>query len=163
MTTIGSADIIRRWLAPITGHVLDVGTGDGQFLRAVLPARVEAITLVDLAPRPLPEAAARVADLAASVRMIDGNVEHVQPPVADVVLALGITDHLSNWTAIAHRLCKLARQIVIVDFPRRAWLRCRDVHTGSRADVEAAFPDGDDVEIVKTRQHWIVRATGCAG
>jgi len=163
MSLVG-ASVIGRWLAPVTGHVLDMGAGDGRFLRSVLPPRIEEITLVDLAPRPLHEALARVADRAATVRAIDGNLARVDPPIADVVLALGITDYLSDWCGIVNRLRSHARLALIIDFPRRAWLHRRDtqLHAGSRADVRAAFADGDAIEIAPTRLHWIVRAAGSA-
>lgn len=166
-------DVIGSWLASVTGHVLDVGTGDGSFLADVLPPRVDAITLIDLAPRPLGEAADRLAGRAGIVRTIDGDVEDVAPPVADVVLAFGITDYLSDWTGIVERLRGRAREFVIVDFPRagavrtlarRVWLHWHDValHTGTRADVSAAFGASVDLEITDTSLHWIARAGGTA-
>jgi SAM-dependent methyltransferase len=166
-------DVIRGWLTSVTGHVLDVGTGDGRFLADVLPPRVDAITLIDLAPRPLAEAAERLAGRAAIVRTVDGDVEQVTPPVADVVIALGISDYLADWAAIVDHLRGRARELVIIDFPRggtvrtlarRMWLHLHDVtlHTGTHHDVHAAFGTCEDLEVVPTRLHWIARAGGTA-
>jgi hypothetical protein len=136
----------------------------------VLPGRVEVCWLLDISPAALVRARASVASTAGEVRVVTGDLDDVELPEVDVVVACGVTDYHQDWAQLIARLRRAARDMVIVDFPRAHtmhgmvrywWLRSHGVElrTATEREVRAVCGSGD---LAATRLHWIARMPGGA-
>lgn len=168
----GEADrraVIAPWLASATS-ILDAGCGDGELVASMLGPHANVVHLVDVAPQLVERARARLAPRVRVVHAIVGDVDTVELPRVDVVLALGVADYHPRWPALVARLRTVARQALVIDLPRaftlrslarRGWLAAHGVrlHVATRARARSLFSDG---ELYATRLHWVARLPGVA-
>lgn len=100
-------------------RILDVGTGTGR--AALLFARGGArVTAVDASPQMLEVARARTAEQGIrSITFGVGDVQALEFPNRsfDVVCCLRVLMHTPRWRTVVAELCRVADQLVIVDYP----------------------------------------------
>ncbi|QXD16207.1 class I SAM-dependent methyltransferase [Rhodocaloribacter litoris] len=112
------AQVTRRLLGDQDGSVLDVGGGHGQNL-PVLTERFDTVVVHGSSPacemhiRPWTEQGA--------VRFVVGPLTSL--PFAsqefDVVIAYRLLAHVEDWPAFVAELCRVARKMVLVDYPSK--------------------------------------------
>jgi SAM-dependent methyltransferase len=99
-------------------RILDVGTGTGR--AALLFARGGAkVTGVDASEQMLGVARRRAAEQGVSVRFQPGDAHNLEFPnrSVDVAVCLRVLMHAPNWTRCVAELCRVADQLVVVDYP----------------------------------------------
>jgi len=100
-------------------RILDVGTGTGR--AALLFARGGArVTAIDASEQMLQVARSRAAaEGVGSIRFQLGDAHHLDFPDRsfDVVCCLRVLMHTPRWSAVLSELCRVADQLVIVDYP----------------------------------------------
>lgn len=96
--------------------VLDVGGGHGQIARPLVRAGCD-VTVLGSAP----ECEHRIRDLTASggCRFVVGNVIALPFPDRsfDAVVSFRLVTHCERWPLLIAELCRVARTVVIVDYP----------------------------------------------
>ena len=112
-----------RVLANMVGRIanrsiLDVGTGTGR--AAILMARGGArVTAVDASEEMLAIARSRAVDEHLDVQFLPGDAHELEFPDRsfDVVISLRMLMHARQWRACVGEMCRVARRLVIVDYP----------------------------------------------
>ncbi len=107
-------DVLAR-LAPAGKHVVDVGCGSGELSveAAKMGARVTGIDVVDGMVAIARELAA-AADVADRTEFRLGDALSTELPAADICLLVGVIEYYQDAESVIARLCKAARQAVIV-------------------------------------------------
>ena len=98
--------------------ILDVGTGTGR--AALLLARGGAnVTAVDASVEMLGVARRRATEEGASIRFLVGDAHALDFPDRsfDVALSLRVIMHTPRWRQCIGELCRVAGQLVVVDYP----------------------------------------------
>jgi 2-polyprenyl-3-methyl-5-hydroxy-6-metoxy-1,4-benzoquinol methylase len=115
-----------RVLANFVGRIkdrviLDVGTGTGR--AALMLARGGArVTGVDASLEMLAVAQHRAAEESLPVRFLPGDVHRLEfdDRAFDVVISLRLLMHAADWRQSIAELCRVADQLVIIDYPSSA-------------------------------------------
>jgi len=114
-----------RVLADFVGRVqgrsiLDAGTGTGR-AALLLAAGGARVTGVDASEEMLKVARGRAAEQGATIRFLAGDVHALDFPDRsfDVAVALRVLMHSPQWRRCVAELCRVADQLVILDFPSR--------------------------------------------
>lgn len=109
---------------PLPGRLLEIGTGKGRFLAALLK-KVRRVTTVDLDPAEQRFARLNVAfeGLSRKARFIHADAAHLPFDARrfDAVVSLNALHHLENWNAVlaeALRVLKPGGKLVLADFSR---------------------------------------------
>ncbi len=115
----GQATVLERFLGPVAGRsILDVGTGTGRaaFLMAAAGARV---TGVDASEEMLAIARQRAAHLPHAIEFVAGDAHALAFPdrAFDVAVSLRVLMHTPRWRMCVDELCRVSRDLVIVDYP----------------------------------------------
>lgn len=113
------ARVLANFVGRIQGRpILDVGTGTGR--AALLMARGGAkVTGVDASEEMLAIARQRAADqgIAVTFRTGDAHTLEFRDRSFDVVISLRVIMHTPRWTDCVAELCRVADQLVILDYP----------------------------------------------
>jgi 2-polyprenyl-3-methyl-5-hydroxy-6-metoxy-1,4-benzoquinol methylase len=144
--------VIASFLDPIAGRrILDVGTGTGRAAIA-LARRGAIVSGVDASSEMLTVARRRAADAAVTVTFGPGDA-HQLPFAArsfDAVTCLRVLMHTPGWQQALGELCRVARDLVVFDYPARAsaaalQAAARKAALAAGMDVEAyrVFGDGE--------------------
>lgn len=99
-------------------RILDVGTGTGR--AALLFARGGAqVTGVDASEQMLTVARQHAAEQGVSARFLLGDAHHLDfhNRSVDVAIGLRVLMHTPNWRRCIAELCRVADQLVVVDYP----------------------------------------------
>jgi SAM-dependent methyltransferase len=136
--------VIASFLDPIGGrHILDVGTGTGRAAIA-LTRRGAIVTGVDASNEMLAVARRRAADAGASVTFGHGDAHHLpfEDGSFDAVTCLRVLMHTPGWQQALGELCRVARDLVVFDYPAVAsaaalQASARKVALAAGVDVEA--------------------------
>lgn len=99
-------------------RILDVGTGTGR--AALLCARGGAlVTGVDASEQMLSIARQRASTEGVSARFLPGDAHNLEfgDRSVDVAISLRVLMHTPNWRRCVAELCRVADQLVIVDYP----------------------------------------------
>jgi ubiquinone/menaquinone biosynthesis C-methylase UbiE len=149
------ADTQARVLANLVGTIqnrviLDVGTGTGR--AALLLARGGAnVTAVDASNEMLAIARRRATEEGAPVRFLVGDAHALDFPDRsfDAVVSLRVIMHTPQWQQCIAELCRVAKRLVIVDYPSAHSFAAlesasrRLAHAaGSRTEPYRVFTDG---------------------
>ena len=159
---IGSlvASAQARTLADFVGRIqhrsiLDVGTGTGR--AALLFARGGAwVTAIDASDEMLRVARSRAAaEGVTNIRFEPGDAHHLDFPDRsfDVVCCLRVLMHTPRWTAVVSELCRVADQLVIIDYPS----------VTSAAAIESAARRVLHAGGLKTEPYRVFRPSAIAG
>ena len=174
----GPTQYLERAVAVVTRHamptVLDVGCGTGRVGEAALGAGARAYVGIDLSPRMLGFARARLARFA-SVELHEADFLDLElGRTFDVVLALGLFDYLEEPTRAARWLRAHCASTLVASFTRWDWVKgpvrhfhyrvvngCRVFdYTESRAKTLLTAADFSTAEIVHTtRRGFTIEAT----
>lgn len=119
MVASEQAAVLRSFLGPAAGrHILDVGTGTGRaaFLMASWGADVVG---VDASEEMLSIARTRAAQQPGDVTFQSGDAHHLTFPDRsfDVAVSLRVLMHTPGWRQSIAELCRVSRDLVIVDYP----------------------------------------------
>jgi len=113
------ARVLADFVGTIRGRtILDVGAGTGR--AALLLARAGAnVTAVDASSEMLAVARRRAAEEGATVRFLKGDAHSLDFPDRsfDVAVSLRVIMHAPQWRQCIGELCRVAEQLVIVDYP----------------------------------------------
>ena len=160
--------IVRAFLHEARARtVLDVGGGHGQLARPLAAAGYE-VTVLGSAD----SCRARIADLADAgrCRFVVGNVIALPFPdrAFDAVVSVRLLPHCGHWTELLGELCRVARAVVVVDYPVAAglnamapWLfaakqrmekNTRTWRNFSHAEVDGAFAAARYVPVARRGQ-----------
>jgi 2-polyprenyl-3-methyl-5-hydroxy-6-metoxy-1,4-benzoquinol methylase len=115
------AQVLTEFVAARGRSILDVGTGTGR--AALLLARAGAdVVGVDASEQMLAVARSRAAAEGASVRFETGDAHALAFPdrSVDAALSLRVLMHTPDWRQCVAELCRVARDIVVVDYPAAA-------------------------------------------
>ncbi|HMP77428.1 MAG TPA: class I SAM-dependent methyltransferase [Kiritimatiellia bacterium] len=109
--------IVRDFLhAAQTRTILDVGGGHGQLARPLASTGYD-VTVLGSAE----SCRARIADLADAghCRFVVGNVVALPFPdrAFDAVVSVRLLPHCGRWPELIRELCRVARNVVVVDYP----------------------------------------------
>jgi ubiquinone/menaquinone biosynthesis C-methylase UbiE len=122
------ARVLANFVGRIQGRpILDVGTGTGR--AALLMARGGAtVTGVDASDEMLAIARQRAREQGLSVTFENGDAHKLpfRDRAFDVVISLRVIMHTPRWTDCVGELCRVADQLVILDYPSRrsvAWIQ----------------------------------------
>lgn len=109
-------ELLRR--VPPRATILDVGGGHGQLTPALLEAGHDVVVLGSA-----PEAGARIARYCESgrCRYTVGDLINLPYPARsfDVVISFRLLPHMRAWRRVIAEACRVARTMVIVDYPSR--------------------------------------------
>ena len=115
------ARVLANFVGRIQGRpILDVGTGTGR--AALLMARGGAtVTGVDASDEMLAIARQRAREQGLSVTFENGDAHKLpfRDRAFDVVISLRVIMHTPRWTDCVGELCRVADQLVILDYPSR--------------------------------------------
>ena len=119
LVATGQADVLMRFLGRAAGRsVLDVGTGTGRaaFLMASAGAHV---TGVDASEEMLAVARARAAAVPHEIEFAAGDAHALAfgDRSFDVAVSLRVLMHTPRWRTCVQELCRVSRELVIVDYP----------------------------------------------
>jgi SAM-dependent methyltransferase len=111
----------------VAGHetpsVLDVGCGPGRVGESVLAAGAGSYVGLDLSPRMLALARARLGD-DHRVELLEGDFPNLELDGAfDVVLALGLGDYVRDPPRAAEWLCARCSSTLVASFTRWSWVK----------------------------------------
>jgi 2-polyprenyl-3-methyl-5-hydroxy-6-metoxy-1,4-benzoquinol methylase len=116
------ARVLANFVGRIKNRViLDVGTGTGR--AALLLARAGArVTGVDPSAEMLAVAQRRADEEHLAVRFLPGDIHRLEfaDRAFDVVISLRVLMHAADWRQSIAELCRVADQLVIIDYPSRA-------------------------------------------
>jgi len=116
------ARVLANFVGRIKDRViLDVGTGTGR--AALLLARAGArVTGVDPSVEMLAVAQRRADEEHLAVRFLPGDIHRLEfaDRAFDVVISLRVLMHAADWRQSIAELCRVADQLVIIDYPSRA-------------------------------------------
>jgi len=115
------AHVLADFVGRVQGRaILDAGTGTGR-AALLLAAGGARVTGVDASEEMLKIARGRAADQGATVRFLAGDVHRLEFPDRsfDVAVALRVLMHSPKWQLCIAELCRVADQLVILDFPSR--------------------------------------------
>ncbi len=115
----GQAHVLEQFLGEVRGRtVLDVGTGTGRaaFLMSDLGA---AVTGVDASEEMLTIARERAAGMPTAPVFASGDAHALDFPDRsfDVAVSLRVLMHTPRWGLCVDELCRVARDLVILDYP----------------------------------------------
>jgi SAM-dependent methyltransferase len=113
------ARILSEFIAPAPGRtILDVGTGTGR--AALWLARAGAdVTGVDASEEMLAVARSRAASEGVNIRFQTGDAHALAfaDRSVDVAVSLRVLMHTPDWRRCVSELCRVARDLVVVDYP----------------------------------------------
>jgi len=113
------ARVLTNFVGRIPGRrILDVGTGTGR--AALLLARGGAqVTGVDASEEMLGIARQHAAEQGVSARFLPGDAHNLDfhDRSVDVAISLRVLMHTPNWRRCVAELCRVADQLVVVDYP----------------------------------------------
>jgi ubiquinone/menaquinone biosynthesis C-methylase UbiE len=151
-----------RVLANFVGRIherpiLDVGTGTGR--AALLLARGGArVTGVDASEEMLAVARQRAAEEGARITFAIGDAHHLEFPDRsfDVVVSLRVIMHTPKWADCLAELCRVADQLVIIDYPSgRSLARIQSLarrfvaSVGGKTEPYRVFSDRQIAEVLE--------------
>jgi trans-aconitate methyltransferase len=141
-------------------RILDLGCGDGMMLASALARPLAEIVLVDVAERNVTAACAALADSAALVRPLVGDVRTfpVAGHDADLVLMLGVLDYLPDWREVLARILRETKGTLLVNVPRsdQSWHRLRRIWLATRGIGLTRTDRGELKGVVKGTQRTAV-------
>lgn len=160
------ARVLAGFAGPIPGRsILDVGTGTGR--AALLMARGGArVTGVDASDQMLAVARQRASEQGAAVTFQTGDAHRLDFPDRsfDVAISLRVIMHTPRWRDCVAELCRVADQLVILDYPSaRSAARVQSLTRrivsgfGGRTEPYRVFAPAE-VEAVLERHGFRVRA-----
>jgi 2-polyprenyl-3-methyl-5-hydroxy-6-metoxy-1,4-benzoquinol methylase len=144
------ADVLANFIGRIKDRrILDVGTGTGR--AALMFARGGAdVTAVDASEPMLAVARRRAEEQSVNVRFLVGDAHDLKfhDRSFDVAVSLRVLMHTPNWRRCLAELCRVADQLVIIDYPSARSAALLHVLTrrvlytlGSRAEPYRVFAD----------------------
>jgi ubiquinone/menaquinone biosynthesis C-methylase UbiE len=154
---------------PLPGRILEIGTGKGRFLAALLK-KVRRVTSVDLDPAEQRFARLNVAfeGMSRKARFIHADAARL--PFArgrfDAVVSLNALHHLEDWEAVleeALRVLKPTGKLVLADFNGKGF-RVFDLIHRKEGRVHQRFPyRAADIQRFLRKRGWHVRTvnSGC--
>ncbi len=152
------AAVLTRFLGTVTGRsILDVGTGTGRaaFLMAAAGARV---TGVDASEEMLTIARARASGVAGWVDFVAGDAHALSFPDRsfDVAVSLRVLMHTPRWRICVDELCRVSRDLVILDYPSmrsvavfQSLTRRVSYAAGVRTEPYRVFSDGQIAQSIE--------------
>lgn len=168
----GRSGALEQLLPRHADSICDIGCGDGLLLASLLQrvqCRPSHIHLVELSARFLGLAQHNLVSSGAAITTENCAVAECAEQTFDVVLAIGVSDYVADWSDLLSRLIARAGDTLLVDFPkstpprhilRRLWLRLHGIqlHTIARAALVALL-DRYPIEyrIVDSRYNHIVK------
>lgn len=147
------AGVLADFVGRVNGRsILDVGTGTGR--AALLMARAGAtVTGVDASDEMLAVARRRALDEGlSSVAFFTGDAHRLSfsDRSFDVAISLRVIMHTPRWTACVAELCRVADQLVILDYPAarsvaswQSFARRIIAAMGGRTEPYRVFADGE--------------------
>ena len=142
------AHVITNFIGRVQGRrILDVGTGTGR-AALLLAGGGGIVTAVDASEEMLDEARARAEarSVAVAFQVGDAHALKFSDRSFDVVVSLRVLMHTPGWKQALGEMCRVADQLVIVDYPSRfsfAWLqsgaRAAMVRLGVRTEAYRVF------------------------
>lgn len=148
MVAATQARVLANFVGRIQGRpILDVGTGTGR--AALLLARGGATVVgVDASEEMLAVARQRASDQGVSVVFRTGDAHRLEfrDRSFDVVVSLRVIMHSPRWTDCVAELCRVADQLVILDYPSshsvalfQSWARRARAALGGRTEPYRVF------------------------
>lgn len=113
------ARVLERFIGRVRDRrVLDVGTGTGRAALLLASAGAE-VTAVDASEAMLQIARARAAEEGIGVTFLHGDAHALGFPDRsfDVAISLRVLMHTPEWRRCIGELCRVARELVLVDYP----------------------------------------------
>lgn len=113
------AEVLREFVGNIKGRsVLDVGTGTGRAALLLAEAGGQ-VTGVDASEEMLAVARQRAAERGAEIEFLAGDAHTLAfaDQSFDVSVSLRVLMHTPGWRTSLNELCRVTRDIVIVDYP----------------------------------------------
>ena len=154
---------------PLSGRILEIGTGKGRFLAALLK-KVRRVTTVDLDPAEQRFARLNVAfeGLSRKARFIHADAARLpfDPGRFDAVVSLNALHHLENWKSVlaeALRVLKPQGKLVLADFSRDGFRIFDRLHR-MEGRVHQRFPyrASDILRFLRKHGYRVRTATGCS-
>ena len=153
---------------PLPGRILEIGTGKGRFLAALLK-KVRRVITVDLDPAEQRFARLNVAfeGLSRKARFIHADAARLPFDMGrfDAVVSLNALHHLENWRAVieeALRVLKPGGKLVLADFNRDGFRIFDRLHR-MEGRVHQRFPylSSDILRFLRKRGCRVRTFTGC--
>jgi SAM-dependent methyltransferase len=119
LVATAQANVLARFLGPVNGRsVLDVGTGTGRAAFLMADAGAD-VTGVDASEEMLAIAREHAADHRGHPRFSVGDAHTLEFPDRsfDVAVSLRVLMHTPRWSQCVDELCRVSRDLVIVDYP----------------------------------------------
>lgn len=113
------ARILSEFLAPSRGRtILDVGTGTGRAALSLARGGAD-VTGIDASEEMLAVARSRAASEGVNIRFHVGDAHalHFADRSVDAAVSLRVLMHTPDWRRCVAELCRVARELVVVDYP----------------------------------------------
>lgn len=115
------ARVLKRFIGRIEAQsILDVGTGTGR-AALILAGEGARVTGIDASEQMLAVARRRAEESGLDVRFASGDAHALDFPdrAFDVAVCFRVLMHTPRWRTCVAELCRVARNLVIVDYPSR--------------------------------------------
>ena len=153
---------------PLPGRILEIGTGKGRFLAALLK-KVPRVTTVDLDPAEQRFARLNVAFDGLSRKACFVHADAARLPFEagrfDAVVSLNALHHLENWKAVleeALRVLTPGGKLVLADFSRDGFRIFDRLHRmENRVHQRFSYRASDILRFLRKRGYRVHTSTGC--
>jgi len=144
-------DFVMSAAEPLTGRVLEVGTGKGRLLSRLAQQAEEVVTVdIDAGEQRMARLALELEGTAHRVRFVTADAAHLPFGEAefDVVISMNTLHHLADWRAVLREMIRVSApggRIVLADFDEEGFRIFDRIHRDEGRVHGRVFYDPEEV------------------